>query len=187
MRGESATLTERGPQPHPASVPTHPAALPASPGPVWRGAGDDAGGRGRSYPGPGRPPLLSEDHPRPPTGRLICARLSQPLVETGRAGTRSFTFLPLSSSNCSLHRDAIRLLHWRSCATAGPGHPLGGVSGAGEAARCQMRGKTWTATWSLRANAGRWAGGGGALSKAAGRGRGWGHGNVPSKHLQPAV
>lgn len=62
---------------------------------------------GAEAPGPGFP--LPAAGPSP--SRTINACLSQPPTKTGSAGTRSFTFLRLSSSNCSPQGDAIRPHH----------------------------------------------------------------------------
>lgn len=47
----------------------------------------------------------------PSLGRVIGAHRSRPPTKTGSTGTRSFTFLPLSSPNCSPQGDAIRPYH----------------------------------------------------------------------------
>lgn len=57
-----------------------------------------------------------------PQRRYQCP--SEPTAHKNRkTGTRSFTFLRLSSSNCSSRGDAIRQLHRYSSGMAGPGPP----------------------------------------------------------------
>lgn len=99
-----------------------------------------------------------------PQRRYQCP--SEPTAHKNRkTGTRSFTFLRLSSSNCSSRGDAIRQLHrYSSLAWQGQAHPPQRRQGGGEASLsaghrqgavcCQMHGKTSTTTWAFRANPG---------------------------------